>query len=195
MPHGACHAPSWHMLPQFSQRISMNSFRAAQGGRPDLQGPLVAELKDQPAAGAPPCWDTGPTSPQPPVTSRDCSCMGGTSLVPHCRLRLQQVSCLPCFQGLWAQRCAATSPGLSCLVISHEALIVMLLGNLQRHGIAALGCDGQAHGWKPRADLAMAAPMSVLFPLAGAGAVSQLKRVGLVSSTMQPIPQQCVPHK
>ena len=62
-PMALCHAPSRHMLPQFSQCISLNSFRAAQGGRPDLQGPLVAELKDQPAAGAPPCWDTGPHFP------------------------------------------------------------------------------------------------------------------------------------
>ena len=155
-----------------------NSSYAAVGGRPDLKGPLVAKLKDQPAADTAPCNTIGPTSPQPPMTGRDCRCTGGTSLVPHRRLLLQQVSCSPCFYGLWAQRGATTCPGLSCLLVSHKTLIVMLMGNLQRHGIASLGCDGQAHGWKPRADLAVAAHVFGLFPLAGAGAVSQLEAEG-----------------
>ena len=159
-----CHAP--------------NSCNAAQGGRPDLKGPLVAELEDQPAAGAPTCKNIGPTSPQPPVTGRDCSCMGGTSLVPHRRLRLQQVSCSPRFHGFWAQGCPATCPGPSCLLISHETLIFMLLGHLQRHGVTSLGWDGHAHGWKPRADLASAPPVPALLLLAGADAASQLEAEG-----------------
>ena len=41
-----------------------DSMHAAQGGKPDLKGPLIAELKDQPAAGAPNVkpWDPLPHS-------------------------------------------------------------------------------------------------------------------------------------
>ena len=168
----------------------------AQGGRPDLKGPLVAELEDQPAAGASPCKHMGPTSPQPPVTGRDCSCMGGTPLVPHGSMRLQQASCSPCFYGLWAEGCAATCPGVSGLLVSHKTLVVMLLGNLQRHSIALswlpwsgpqLGSQGLT--W-PRRHLSLACSR---WQVRGQSHSWRL-RVGLLSSTVQLI-HSSVPHE